>query len=171
MNVNDIPRSAVIMAALFFSASASAGEATLELKSPEKYTEIDSGNQGTKSMLRSISKSLGAEFSELAAKLPAGYTLAVTVTDLDLAGEVDPIPSRTMQEVRVLRDIDFPRMTFDYQLKDATGAVKLEQSGVVVKDMQYLSSPYSSKSNVDSFYYERKMIRDWFNTDLLPKVN
>jgi hypothetical protein len=170
MNVSDVFKFGMMTAALVLSTSASAGEAKLELRNPEKFTDIDSGNQGTKSMLRSISKSLGAEFSELAAKLPAGYQLDVTVTDLDLAGDVDPIPMRGMNEVRVLRDIDFPRMTFDYRLKDAAGAVRLEQSGVVVKDMQYLSHPKSTKSNVDSFYYERKMIRDWFNADLLPNV-
>ena len=91
------------------------------------------------------------------------------MTDLDLAGEVDPIPMRTMNEIRVLKDIYFPRMIFDYRLKDPAGVVLLEQSGVVLDDMQYMSAMRTTRSG-ESFHSERKMIRDWFNKQVLPNV-
>lgn len=159
----------MIAALLVFSASAAAGEASVTWQNPEKYTDIRSGSQSVKSMRKSVEASLGGEFSDLAANLPPGYRLTVTVTDLDLAGEVDPIPMRQMNEVRVLKDIYFPRMIFDYELKDAGGAVLLGQPDVELKDMQYLSSLRTARSS-DAYYHERRMIRDWFNRQVLPSV-
>ncbi len=168
MTINKI-KAGVLVAAITFSASVFAGEAKITWQNPDKYSDIKSGNQGQKSMLRSIDKSFGKEFTELAAKLPAGYQLLVTVTDLDLAGEVDPIPSRMMDQIRVLKDIYFPKITFDYQVLSAGGVAVLEGKAVTLKDMQYLSGTRSAKSS-DSYYYERKMLREWFTKDVLPNV-
>ena len=169
MSSNGMVKLGVMVSALMLSPIAIAGEAVVEWKSPEKYTDIRSGDQSAKSMRNSVAESLGGEFSELAAQLPAGYRLSVTVTDLDLAGEVDPIPMRQMNEVRVLKDIYFPRMIFDYQLKDARGAVLQGQTDVELKDMQYLSSMRTTRSS-ESFYAERKMIRDWFSKQITASL-
>ncbi len=169
MAMNKKINAGVFVAAMVFSASVFAGEAKITWQNPDKYTDIKSGNQGQKSMLKSIDKSFSKEFTELAAKLPAGYQLLATVTDLDLAGEVDPIPSRTMDQIRVLKDLYFPKMTFDYQVLNAGGVVVLEGKAVTLKDMQYLSGLPSTRSS-DSYYYERKMLRDWFMRDILPNV-
>lgn len=169
MNKHSILRAGVLLAAVAFSATAFAGEAKVTWQNPEKYTDIRSGNQSQKSMLKSIDTSFSKEFSELAKKLPANYHMAVTVTNLDLAGEVDPIPSRMMDQIRVLKDLYYPKMTFDYQIHNAAGVAVLEGKDVTLKDMQYLSGTRSTQSS-DSFYYERKMIREWFNKDILPNV-
>ncbi len=168
MNTNSMFKLAA-MAAVLLTTSAVAGEAVVDWKNPEKYTDIRSGDQTAKSMRNSIAKSLGGEFSELAAQLPPGYQLGITVTDLDLAGEVDPVEFRQMNQIRVLKDIYFPRMIFDYQLKDAGGVVLQGQTAVDVSDMQYLLAMRSTRSS-ERFYAERKMIRDWFNTHILPNV-
>jgi hypothetical protein len=159
----------LLLTAIAFSASVFAGEAKVTWQNPEKYTDIRSGNQSQKSMLKSIDKSFGKEFTELASKLPAGYQLLVTVTDLDLAGEVDPIPTRMMDQIRVLKDPYFPRITFDYQILSAGGVSVMEAKAFTLKDMQYLSGISSSQSS-DSYYYERKMIREWFTKDILPNL-
>ncbi len=169
MTIHKIIQASVLVAVIACSASVFAGEAKVTWQNPDKYTDIDSGNQGKKSMLRSIDKSFGKEFTELAAKLPAGYQLLVTVTDLDLAGEVDPIPSLMMDQIRVLKDIYFPKITFDYQVLNAGGVSVSEAKAVTLKDMQYLSSIRSAQSS-DSYYYERKMLREWFMKDVLPNV-
>jgi hypothetical protein len=169
MNSTLLFKTGMTAAMLFISMPASAGDAKVQWQNPESYSDIRSGNQTNKSRMRSIDNSLGKEFSELAAELPEGYRLEVTVTDLDLAGEIDPIPTRSMNQIRVLKDIYFPRMTLDYRLLDAQSAVQMEQKDVKLKDMQYLSETNSVDSN-QSYYSERKMIRDWFNKDVLPKV-
>jgi hypothetical protein len=51
---------------------------------------------------------------------------------------------------------------------DAAGAVVSEQKDVELKDMSYLSGPRSSTTNT-SFYYETRMLREWFTKTLLPK--
>ena len=152
-----------------FSTSASAGEAKVVWQDPDGYTDIRPGNQSIKSMRSGIEKSIGGEFSELAGQLPEGYVLDVTVTDLDLAGEIDPIPTRSMDQIRVLKDIYFPRMTFDYRLTGSDGAVLLAEQKVELKDMQYLSNMRVTRSS-EAFYSERRMVRDWFSKQLLPQL-
>ncbi len=169
MTIHKIIQASALVTTIALSASVFAGEAKVTWQNPDKYTDIDSGNQGKKSMLRSIDKSFSKEFTELASKLPAGYQLLVTVTDLDLAGEVDPIPSRMMDQIRVLKDLYFPRITFDYQILSAGGVSVLEAKALTLKDMQYLSGTRSTQS-IDSYYYERQMIREWFTKDVLPNV-
>jgi hypothetical protein len=169
MDTNRMSRLGLMAAAMVFSASALAGEALVQWNNPEKYTDIRSGDQSAEGMRKSIAKSLGGEFSGLASQLPPGYRLSITVTDLDLAGEVDPVELRQMHQIRVLKDIYFPRMVFDYRLTDPAGDVLLEQSGVVLNDMQYMSSMRTTRSG-ESFHSERKMIRDWFNERILPNV-
>jgi hypothetical protein len=169
MKVTHIFKVGTMLMAIICSASIMAAEAEVHWQSPEKYTDIKSGNQSRANMLRSIDKSFTKEFAELAAKLPAGYRLVVTVTDLDLAGELDPIPSQMVHQIRVLKNIDFPRVRFDYRVLNTTGTVLSDGKDVVLKDMQYLSGISRAQSS-DSFYYERRMIRDWFNKNVLPNV-
>lgn len=169
MTKNKIIKASVLLTSIVLSSTAFAGTAVVAWQNTHKYTDIDSGNLGKKSMLNSIDKSFTKEFNELATKLPVGFQLTITVTDLDLAGEVEPMPSRMMDQIRVLKDLYYPKMTFDYQIMNAVGVNVLEAKAVTLKDMQYLSSLSSTRSS-ESYYYERKMIREWFNKDVLPNV-
>jgi hypothetical protein len=66
----------------------------------------------------------------------------------------------------LLKDVYFPRLEFDYRVLNASGAVVSEQKGVELKDMSYLSGPRSATTST-SFYYETRMLRDWFKKTLL----
>ena len=74
-----------------------------------------------------------------------------------------------MDQIRVLKDIYFPRMTFDYRLTGSDGAVLLAEQKVVLKDMQYLSNMRVTRSS-EAFYSERKMVRDWFNKQITASL-
>jgi hypothetical protein len=166
---NKIIKTSVLLASIVFSSTAFAGTAVVNWQNTHKYTDIDSANLGKKSMLNSIDKSFTKEFNELAAKLPVGFQLTITVTDLDLAGEVEPSPFSMMDQIRLLKDLYIPKITFDYQVLSAGGVSILEAKNFTLKDMQYLSGLRSTQSS-ESYYYERKMISEWFTKDVLPNV-
>ncbi|MFY8207383.1 MAG: DUF3016 domain-containing protein [Arenimonas sp.] len=156
---------AVLALVLAVPATAMAGEAKMSLQNPDKFTDIEPGNGTDKSFRKGLQRAFTAELAKSAKALPAGQTLEVTFTDIDLAGEVDPVELPGGYQLRLLKDVYFPRLQFDYRVLDAAGAVVSEQKGVELKDMSYLFGPRSSTTST-SFYYETRMLREWFNKTL-----
>ena len=163
-------QTAVLALVLAVPAAAMAGEAKMSLHNPDKFTDIKPGNGTDKSYRKGIERAFGQELSKSAKALPAGQTLEVTFTDIDLAGEVDPVEMPGGYQLRLLKDVYFPRLEFDYRVLDASGAVVSEQKGVELKDMSYLSMGSRTASSSGEFYYETKMLREWFNKTLQPKA-
>jgi hypothetical protein len=159
-------QTAVLALALAIPAAAMAGEAKMSLLNPDKFTDIEPGNGTDKSFRKGLERAFTEELSKSAKALPVGQTLEVTFTDIDLAGEVDPVDMPGGYQLRLLKDVYFPRLQFDYRVLDASGAVVSEQKGVELKDMSYLSGPRSATTST-SFYYETRMLRDWFKKTLL----
>jgi hypothetical protein len=155
----------VLALVLAVPATAMAGEAKMSLQDPDKFTDIDPGNGTDKSFRKGLVRAFTEELSKSAKALPAGQTLEVTFTDIDLAGEVDPVEVQGGYRLRLLKDVYFPRLEFDYRVLDASGAVVSEQKGVELKDMGYLSGPRGSGTSA-SFFYETRMLRDWFKKTL-----
>lgn len=153
---------------LFLSVQASAGEVSVTWSDPAKFTDIVASNSTDKAYRKSIEKALSAEFKAQAAKLPEEQKMTVNITDIDLAGEVDPIPSRAGQRVRVLKDLYYPQLRFDYKIIGKDGSTVKEQDGVTLKDAGFLSGSGNAASRQD-FYYERQMIKTWFGKDILAK--
>lgn len=153
---------------LFLTVPAFAGEVTVTWSDPAKFTDIVASNSTDKSYRKSIEKALSAEFKAQAAKLPAGQKMSIHITNVDLAGEVDPIPSRAGYRVRVLKDMYYPQLRFDYRISDASGATVKEQKDVLIKDAGFLAGSGNSASRQD-FYYERAMIKEWFSKEILTK--
>ena len=155
-------------ALIVLSGPAGAGELALTWSDPAKFTDIVASNSTDKSYRKSVEKALTAEFTAQVGKLPADQKMSIHVTNVDLAGEVDPIPGRAGYRVRVLKDVDYPQISLDYRIADAAGTVVKERQGVVLKDVGFLASASKAASRQD-FYYERHMIKEWFGKEILAK--
>lgn len=103
-------------------------------------------------------KDLEKHFAKLAEMLPAGQTLKIDVTDVDLAGDTH---HGGVNRTRIVKEIYSPRMNFSYQILDADGSV-IKSDDVVVKDMNFMSGS-SLKYRNKSLGYEKKMLDEWFN--------
>lgn len=160
---------ALFLTALVAVPAAQAGDAAMTWRNPESFTDLDSGDAAQKSFSKGVEKAFNAELGELAGKLPKGYRLEIDFTDIDLAGEVDPVYLRDYRQVRILKDVYFPQLSFDYRVLDAAGRQVAGQQGVTLKDMGYLNGPKLGNSNM-AFYYERRMLREWFGKTVLPAV-
>ncbi|MDG1732283.1 MAG: DUF3016 domain-containing protein [Thalassotalea sp.] len=147
----------IILASMFI-AQVQAATVEIEWFEPEHYRDIKVANGGKKAFQERVFKDLESYFIEFAASLPEKQVLKLKVTDIDLAGDIKYMVGPNNQTMRVISDLYFPRMKFSYQL---TEGVKVLQSGEEnIKDMGFNMS--SAHHNRDSFYYEKEMIKDWF---------
>ncbi|MFC4700436.1 DUF3016 domain-containing protein [Glaciecola siphonariae] len=136
----------------------------IEFVEPKSFTDIRPSNQSRAKFREHVLKTMQDYFDELAQTLPEGQVLAVTVEDIDLAGDTRsprvPIGS-TMFDVRVMEDIYFPRIKFSFVLTDANGE-QLQADQVNLKDMSYLNRAGRIRNNTDAFPYEKNMLEKWF---------
>ena len=59
-------------------------------------------------------------------RLPPGARLAVTITDVDMAGEYPPVTGSMSRDIRLVKDVYPPRIDLDFQLTRADGSVERE---------------------------------------------
>ncbi|MBT1450357.1 DUF3016 domain-containing protein [Glaciecola sp. XM2] len=140
----------------------------IEFIEPKKYTDIRPSNQSRSRFTKQVTRDFEAYFSELAEQLPDGQSLNIKVTDIDLAGDTlsarFPITS-LLSEVRVIEDIFFPSMDFEYELKNANGDV-VQSDIVELKDMNFMNRSGRIQGR-DAFPYEKHMIDRWFSETFL----
>ncbi|MEJ8853689.1 DUF3016 domain-containing protein [Variovorax robiniae] len=90
--------------------------------------------------------------------LPPDETLTVDIRDIDLAGWFEPWHARG-HDVRILRDITWPRIKLAYVLK--RGDQVLASGEERLADMNYLMGPNIYPSS-DRLRYEKPMLDGWF---------
>jgi len=147
-----------IAAALLMAAAgaASAGTVTVKYQDPDKYMDVPSYEQDRTQMLKEFTE----HFQRLGKRLPANQQLNVTVTDIDLAGRVEPHRHHLIDDIRVLRGgADWPTMALTYTLEE-DGKV-IASGSEHLKNMMYLEG-LNRYSSGDALRYEKPMIDDWF---------
>ena len=87
--------------------------------------------------------------------------------DVDLAGR-EEWWHRTGGDLRVMRDITWPRLVLHYVQRDAAEAV-LRQDRERVLDMNYLWRSAYVRFDSRPLPYERVMLHDWFARRFCPK--
>lgn len=154
-------RTVLAASGLLFALQLQAATVEIVWQEPENFRDIRAGNQSPVRFEERVIKALTGFFEEAAAKhLPSDQSLHLTITDVDLAGDVEYFFLDFAQGIRVMRDVYFPSIDFSYELKDASGAV-IKSGEENIKDMGYLYSG-SNFVNDPAFNYEKEMIDDWF---------
>ena len=152
--------SASALAALLLTCGAASAGVNVTYQAPERFSDVPFGEIERTRLLKSVS----AHFETLARRLPAGQQLTIEVSDIDLAGRIDPM-RRGLNDIRVMRGgADWPRMHLRYRL-EANGAA-LREGEADLSDMSYLQTinPYASG---DPLRYEKRMIDQWFERQIL----
>jgi len=130
--------------------------ATVTLIKPHNFADLDTGNFGVQSnfdqrVAKELAEALSDHFKE------TDLIIDITFTNIDLAGST----RHNMQEIRVLRDIHIPRMSFEYEIKDTSGFVKLADT-VDIKDMNYLGKRLFGLKANDLLGYDKRMLIEYF---------
>ncbi|MEW6998910.1 DUF3016 domain-containing protein [Colwelliaceae bacterium BS250] len=136
--------------------SATEGLATVTLINPRDFSDIKAGNLDIQSdfeqnVAKTLAEALADHFNE------TGVTIDITFTNIDLAGET----RYNMQEIRVLKDLYIPRMSFEYVIKDLAGNVILADT-VEIKDMGYLSKSLFGREANALIGYDKRMLIEYF---------
>ena len=125
---------------------------------PDRYTDVSNDRFEAKSALDALEqhmKKLGERY------LGADETLRVEVLDVDLAGWAR-WAGRAPDEVRVTRGkADFPQMHLRYTLESRA---RPQSGDDRLSDPMYQNHGYSVKSASEPYFYEKRMLDDWFRS-------
>ncbi len=133
---------------------------TVNFKDPDKFTDASSSfgfgtDEGYLAMLADHLKEVAGK------KLAAGQKLEVTFTDVDLAGEF--LPTGRPDQVRVIKEIFMPRLTFSFKLTDASGAV-VKEGERRLTDLNFMSN-LSVVGRNEPLFYDKALLTDWVRAD------
>ncbi len=99
-------------------------------------------------------------FAKLADKyLASGQSLTVEVTEIDLAGRLEPMAD----DIRIMRSVTWPRLRFTYTVHQDGAVVRSGDANL--SDMNYLAG-FNRYMDSDRLRYERQMLTDWFRKTL-----
>lgn len=135
----------------------------VEWLNPSDYSDIRPSNQSRTRFRETTFKHLEKHLEKLAIRLPEGQRLKLTVTNLDLAGQVWPghmIGLGLSSDVRLIKRVDIPRMNFSYELLDESGVV-IRAGEEKLKDMAFQERAIARYRN-ETLRYEKTMLKDWF---------
>lgn len=153
---------AFALASLGILSFATAANVNVKWKDKESYTDL--GGPFDDASVANFSKEINNYLDRIAPEyIPDDATLELTVTDVDLAGEVEPW--RVDNDARIVRAIYPPRMTFNYTLKSGKGElITSGTANLVDTDFQYNIGRRVFGN--DQFFYEKEMLGDWLRNDL-----
>ena len=130
---------------------------------PEKFTDVRDGALGDSESARNgLLGELRTYIVKQANRLLApGQALKITVTDVDLAGEIEPWHA-SANDIRVVREIYPPHIVLAFKLTDAEGNV-IAQGDRDLRDMDFMMR--LSINRDDARRYEKTMLDDWLRKD------
>lgn len=132
---------------------------TVSYENSENFTDFKDGLQGTDRGRENLEYQMRrAVVEEASHVLQPGQRLAITFTDIDLAG--DYLPSApTTHDFRVIRAVYPPRMNFRWVLTDGSGAT-INQGEEKLTDLAFQNNVNPIGRN-EELFYDRSLFRDW----------
>lgn len=127
---------------------------------PQKFTDVRSRAMGTfeeTSYLDQLRDHLVAQASRY---VPAGFALAVTFTDIDMAGDFEPWRGFRWDEVRIVKEIYPPRLQLSFQLKDPDGNV-VKEGKRSLRGLSFMTRGFAD----DTLRHEKALIEDWLRSE------
>lgn len=128
---------------------------------PDKFTDARDSYNGTDSGRDAILDQLRDYIqSEAKRYLPDGDKLAVSVTDVDLAGDFEPWRGPQWDDVRVVKDIYPPRIKFSFKLTDNSGKT-IKEGTRDLRDLAFMMK-ITMAFRDDPLRHEKQLLDDWF---------
>jgi hypothetical protein len=148
----------IFLAAVVLAAVPSYATVDVAFVNPEKFADASNQRwemQGTLDAIAQHMKRTGDRY------IAPNETLKIEVLDLDLAGWAR-FAGRAPNDSRVVRGgADFPTMKLRYTLQSPQGAKSGEAD---LSDMTYQNHGLATRGASEPYYYEKRMIDDWFRS-------
>jgi hypothetical protein len=141
----------------------SSPRAEVNFSEPEKFADAADGQRGSDYGRDANLAELRDHIVRKAnTYIPEGQKLVVTVTDVDLAGEIEPWRSPQLQDVRIIKEIYTPRIDLSYKLLDAGGAV-VKEGKSQLRDLTFMMNINPNRN--DPRIYEKALLDDWLRKE------
>jgi len=131
---------------------------------PEKFTDVkdsymgsDKGRDSTLDMLKEYLTTRGVR------GLLPGQKLAITFSDIDLAGDFEPWRGGQWGDVRIVKDIYPPRLVLAFRLTDADGSI-VKEGKRDLRDLAFLMK-LTMGFRDDPLRHEKALLDDWLSAD------
>ena len=131
---------------------------------PENFTDIKDRALPTEKGQAEILSTLRSFLVDRSDRLlPPGYSLRMTFTDIDLAGDFEPQRGAQWDDVRIVKSIYPPAFKFTYSVMDPSGRV-VKQGSEDIRDMTF--DTRITFDGGDSLHYEKDVLDDWMHANL-----
>lgn len=100
------------------------------------------------------------------ARIGEGERVEMLITDIRRAGDFEPGRGPQMDHVRIMRDIHWPRMSLEFEHRDASGTV-VNAGARQLSDPSYLHA-MQGRAGHDPLRYEKTMIDRWLRQEFGP---
>ena len=131
---------------------------------PEKFIDVrdsymgsDKGRDGTLETLKEYLITRGVR------GLLPGQKLAITITEVDLAGDFEPWRGGQWGDVRIVKDIYPPRFSLVFRLTNVDGTV-VKEGKRDLRDMAFLMK-LTMGFRDDPLRHEKALLDDWLSAD------
>jgi hypothetical protein len=132
---------------------------------PAQFTEVRYSRNRWESERGNWVADLAGYIQKSASKrLPPGQRLAITITDIKRAGEYEPWHGPRGDDIRIIKDIYPPRISFNYVRTGADGQV-IDQGEQKLVDSAFLMNS-STINDSDPLRYEKRLVDDWLRRSL-----
>jgi hypothetical protein len=128
----------------------------------DEYSPTEKGREGYMMILREHLEKRAPKY------LAEGQKLAVSITDIDMAGDFEPWRGVDFHRIRVVKELYPPRIKFSFKLTDAAGAV-VKEGERDVRDTNFMFAPAGFRD--DPLRYECNMLNDWLRTEFSRAKN
>ena len=151
------------------AAAVNGANALAEVKffEPKKFTDVKDNDMGDYERTTYLDSLRDHILEQAKYFVPAGHKLAVTFTDIDMAGDFEPWRGPRFSDIRIVKDIYPPRIELSFQLTDAEGnAVK--QGTRELRDLAFLMK-ITMAFRDDPVRHEKALLDDWLRSEF-PRV-
>ena len=131
---------------------------------PEKFTDVkdsymgsDKGRDSTLDLLKEYLATRGVR------GLFPGQKLAITFSDIDLAGDFEPWRGGQWGDVRIVKDIYPPRLVLSFRLTDADGSI-VKEGKRDLRDLAFMMK-LTMGFRDDPLRHEKALLDDWLSAD------
>ena len=147
--------------AVFGSASAGSG-LSVTFVHPEAYSDAAYARASAGELERAeVQRDIEQHLQRLAERsLRMGQNLRIEILEIDLAGQFEPFRFRPGSDVRIFREVSWPRLGLRYTL--TVGGQVVESREEQLTDMDYLAS-FNRYSKSDRLRYEKALLDAWFD--------
>lgn len=147
---------------LVAAVAAAAPALTVTFVHPERYADASYSSFSGEKARAEVQRDIEQHLRRLAERLPPGDALSIDVLDIDLAGRFEPARAA---DVRIVRDIDWPRIKLHYVLsRDGRTVAEGEDR---LADMSFLMA-INRYPGDDRLRYEKAMLDAWFDRRFVP---